>query len=443
MKKEKDLHQELLKRKYKKPNPFVYFIYWAVGRTPLLGAKYHPHFKIIDNINDCKGPCFLIWNHQSRRDHTFLTSLAYPRRLSIVCEYTSFFRSHLHWPFKMMNIIPKKVFCNDFAFTRAVRDIVKQGGCIALSPEGTSSIFGDNQPIVPGTGRFLQVFNIPVYCVDLRGSYLTNNKVDSKDRCGEVYATMRLLFKPEDLKAMKPEEIEDKINEAFHHDDYKWNKTARIRYKAKGHICDGLNDICYKCPKCGAEFKMETHGDKISCSACGYEANMDEYYDFHVKDGEFVFDTPTDWVHHERQCIIDEIRNDENYSWSFEVEVGTLPKSHYVDKKHTSEITGKGIYTIDHKGVHFKGEKEGQPFSFDLSYREIQTYPMTVDLSNFAIFINGEYHEFYPQDRVVGKAIMVTEEMHRLHINTWKNFKWFDYMYEGKELGIDLKKKGE
>ena len=68
---------------------------------------------------------------------------------------------------------------------------------------------------------------------------------------------------------------------------------------------------------------------------------------------------------------------------------------------------------------------------------------MTVDLSNFAIFINGEYHEFYPKDRVVGKAIMVTEEMHRLHINNWKNFKWFDYMYEGKELGIDLKKKGE
>ena len=32
------------------------------------------------------------------------------------------------------------------------------------------------------------------------------------------------------------------------------------------------------------------------------------------------------------------------------------------------------------------------------------------------------------------------EEMHRYHINTYKNFRWNDYMYEGMELGIDLKK---
>jgi hypothetical protein len=31
--------------------------------------------------------------------------------------------------------------------------------------------------------------------------------------------------------------------------------------------------------------------------------------------------------------------------------------------------------------------------------------------------------------------------MHRYHINFYKNFKWNDYMYEGLELGIDLKDK--
>ena len=159
-KKERNLQDELLHRKYKKPNPFLYFIYYAVGRTHLLGAKYHPVF---ENVEKVKGPCFLIWNHQSRRDHTFLTTANWPHRLSIVCEYNSFFRSHLHWAFKMARIIPKKVFCNDMAGVRAMRDIIKQGGCVAFSPEGTSSIFGDNQPIVPGTGRFLKAFNVPVY----------------------------------------------------------------------------------------------------------------------------------------------------------------------------------------------------------------------------------------------------------------------------------------
>ena len=440
MKKEKDLHAELAKRKYKIPNPFVYFIYWAVDTTHLLGGKYHPHITIQDDINKCKGPCFLIWNHQSRRDHAFLTLATYPRRLSIVCEYTSFFREHLHWPFKMMKILPKKVFCNDLVGVRAIRDIIKQGGCVAFSPEGTSSIFGDNQPIVPGTGRFLQAFNVPVYSMALKGSYLTNNKVSSDDRIGHVFGTLKLLFSPEDLKKMTPQEIDDRINEEFHHDDYKWNKTAHIAYKAKLGITKGLSDICYKCPKCGHEFTMVSGGDEIKCTHCGNGAKMDEYYDFHPFDDTCIIpDTPSDWVHNERQDVINEIRKDKNYSWTFHVKLGYLPKDHYVDKEHTTEICGEGEYTIDHKGVHFKGTKLGEPFNFDLDYKQVQTYPMTVDLSIFSLFVNEEYYDFYPDDPIVAKVIMVTEEMHRLHINRFKNFPWFDYMYEGKELGIDLK----
>ncbi len=438
-KKERNLQDELLHRKYKIPNPFIYFIYYIVGRTHLLGAKYHPHFEVIDKIE--KGPAFLIWNHQSRRDHTFLTTAAWPRRLSIVCEYNSFFRSHLHWPFKMARILPKKVFCNDMAGVRAIRDIIKQGGVVALSPEGTSSIYGDNQPIVPGTGRFLKAFNVPVYCGYMQGSYLTNNKICSDDRIGQVYYQQKLLFTKEDLQKLSGEEIEDIINREFHHDDYDWNKTHHIKYNSKGKICTNLADMLYKCPKCGQEFEMEAQGDYIKCNHCGNGATMDDYYDFHPYNKECVIpETPRKWANLERQAIIDEIRKDPNYSFKVHCKVGILPKDHYVDKTRTTEIAGEGDYTIDHQGVHFRGTKNGEPFNFDLDYKAISTYPMTVDLSIFSLYINEEYHDFYPDYHCVGKVLMVTEEMHRLHVNKWKNFPWFDYMYEGKELGIDEKK---
>ena len=440
MKKDIDLQAELAKRRYKTPNPFLYFIYYAVGRTPLLGAKYHPHFSWKDKLPK-KGPAFIIWNHQSRRDHTFICTLAWPRRLSIVAEYNSFFTSHLHWAFKMNRILPKKPFNPDMAGVRAIREIIKQGGVVAFSPEGTSSIFGDNQPIVPGTGRFLQAFNVPVYTVHLRGSYLTNNKISSQDRLGEVYAELELLFSPDDLKKMSGDEIEEKINEDFHHDDYKWNKEKHIRYDSKGQICTNLADMCYKCPRCGQEFMMESSGNVIKCLNCGNEATMDDYYDFHKKDEKCVFpDTPSIWAHMERQAVIEEIRKDPNYSFSVKCKLGYLPKDHYVPKGTTTEICGEGIYTIDHKGVHFRGTKLGQPFNFDYDYRTVWTYPMSVDLSIFSLYINDEYHDFYPEYRCVGKVIMLTEEMHRLHVNKWKNFPWFSYMYEGKELGIDEKK---
>ena len=441
MKKEKDLQLELARRKYKIPNPFIYWIYYFVGLTPLLGGKYHPKFEVKDSTADYKGPCFLIWNHQSRRDHTFLTTANYPRRLSIVCEYNSFFRKHLAWPFKVARIIPKKVFTDDMNGMRAIRDIIKQGGCVAFSPEGTSSIFGDNQPIVPGTGRFLKAFNVPVFCGYMQGSYLTNNKINSDDRIGKVFYQQKLLFSKEDLQKYTAEEIEDIINREFHHDDYEWNKTARIKYDSKGKICNNLQDILYRCPKCGHEFEMVASGNEIKCTNCGNGATMDDYYDFHPYNDECVIpETPSEWAHQERLNIIDEIRKNPNYSFSVHVKVGILPKDHYVDKSVTTEIVGEGEYTIDHKGVHFRGTKGNEPFNFDLDYKAVWTYPMTVDLSIFSLYINEEYHDFYPDYHCVGKVIMLTEEMHRLHVNKFKNFPWFDYMYEGKPLGIDEKK---
>lgn len=443
MKKEKDLHIELAKRRYHKPNFFLYSIYYLVGRTKLLGAKYHPHFEYEDKISKCKGPAFLIWNHQSRRDHTFLATAAWPRRINIVCEYNEFFRSHLHWVLRKNQILPKKVYCNnDIPGIRAMRDVIQKGGIVALSPEGCSSVFGDNQPIVPGTGRFLQAFRIPVYIAYLRGSYLTNTKHDEGDRIGKCFITTKLLFTPEQLQKMSPQEIDDKINLEFHHDDYKWNKEHHIKYKAlDGEIAKGFSDILYRCPKCGAEFQMVSKKNYIKCTACNNGANIDDEYNFHKFDGTCrIPDTPSDWVHEERQVIIDEIRKDPNYSYSVNVKLGYLPKDHYVKDKKVSELCGEGTFTVDHKGVHYDGTKLGQPWKVDIDYNKIWTFNIPVDMKTFAIYINEEFNEFIPENQSITKLLLLVEEMHRLHINRFKNFPWFDYMYEGKELGIDLKK---
>ena len=57
--------------------------------------------------------------------------------------------------------------------------------------------------------------------------------------------------------------------------------------------------------------------------------------------------------------------------------------------------------------------------------------------AKFALFVGGEFYEFMPDRRTVGKMLLITEEMHRLHVNLWKNFPWNDGLYEGMALGID------
>ena len=198
-------------------------------------------------MSKCKGPAFIIWNHQSRRDHAMLVRAAWPRRINFLAEEASFFRSHLATVFKLNEIIPKKVLSNDLSSLRAIRDVIKQNGVVAFAPEGFATVFGDHQPIVPGTGRFLQVFGIPVYFASLQGGYLSTSKFSKEDRPGKFCTQLQLLFSPDDLRKMTPQQIEDKINSLLHHDDFEWNKEHHYRYVSKEGMCTNLSDACYRC----------------------------------------------------------------------------------------------------------------------------------------------------------------------------------------------------
>jgi ribosomal protein S27AE len=429
-KNKKTIAQKLYERKYHRPNRFLYWLYYVLSKIFIL-HRYHPEILIKDDISKCQGPCFVIWNHLSRIDHAYLVEATYPKRLNILAGYNEFFRSHLQLPFKLMSILPKKNYANDIAGIKAMMKIVKEGGCIAFSPEGMSSIYGTNQPVVVGTGHLLKHFGIPVYFLKMRGEYLANTKVCLDARVGKCQAELSLLFKPEDLSKLSQEEIEDKINLAFKGDDYEYAKEQHVKWETNGRICEHLNDLCYRCPKCGKEMTMVAHGDEIKCSSCGNGAKMNDYYEFEPFDDKCVVPaSPSKWVAEERMQIIRDIRKDPNYSYSANVRIGFLPKYHYLKHKATSEVLGSGVFTIDHQGVHFKGSKNGEPYAIDLKYNSVFSLVIVTDLTQFALYVGEEYVEFFPEIPCVGKLLLLTEEMHRLHVNTWKCLPWDAYMYQ-------------
>ena len=46
--------------------------------------------------------------------------------------------------------------------------------------------------------------------------------------------------------------------------------------------------------------------------------------------------------------------------------------------------------------------------------------------SFFALYYDGKYYDVFPKGRKVGKILLLVEEMHRMHVNNWKNFPWMD-----------------
>ena len=426
----KTLQQKLAERKYRAPGRFITGLYNLIGSTVLL-PRYNPHIRITDDINKREGPCFLVWNHLSRVDHLYTMKAAYPTRYNMVAGYSEFFRFHLYLVFRLNQILPKKIFTQDFGGMRAMHSILKQNGVVAFSPEGMSSIYGTNQPVVPGTGRFLKHYGLPVYFLEMRGQYLTSTKHFLEERKGYTEAELKLLYTPEQLAEKTAEEIEDGLNSAFRHDEFAWSREHGYRWKMHGRSAEHLHEICFACPRCGKILSMRGEGSEIRCLSCGNAATVDDTYAFVPADETCVFpESPVKWVEQERVQVIRAIRKDPAFSFTEHVAVGKLPEYKTIRHMKTSVPCGEGDLTWDHEGIHYKGTKDGQPWSFDLSYETVYSLVIMTSTARFALYIGEEFFEFFPETPSVGYALLITEEMHRLHVNTWKNFPWNSWMYQ-------------
>ncbi len=431
------ISQKLAKRKYAPANKFIYSIYRTV-MVDILGKQYKPQYHIVDKLED--GPCIVIFNHLSRVDHIYLVGACRPRVTNMMAGNYCFYRDKFSFIFGLSKTIPKKSYAADLVSIHAVGEVLKKGGCVTFAPEGIASVFGENKPIVPGTSKMFKHFKVPVYLCYLEGQYLEKTTVCLDDRIGESHATLTKLFSVEDTQNLTVEEMDDIINEKFRRNEYAWNREKKIKWKTNGRICQDLDEICYKCYKCGKEFTMKGEGDKIVCTNCGNGATMDDYYVFHPFDDAVIPVDPCIWAENERKDIIKEIRENPDYFFEDECIIGNFDEYKLCKGENTSFIVGEGKIRIDHKGFHYKGTRKGEPCEFTVEYKNLYTLINPIDTKSFATYIKGEYFDFFPKHKTTAKFLMLVEEMHRLHINYYKNFKWNDYMYEGLELGIDLKK---
>ncbi|HWQ58069.1 MAG TPA: lysophospholipid acyltransferase family protein [Clostridia bacterium] len=416
------LQRKLALRRLHKPNyPIYRLLTFAVVKL-MFEKKFGVTYTYKVNPKEFKAPFIVVGNHSSRLDYVFSSLAFLPHSLNYVAGYNEFFRSHLAFIFRLMQAIPKKNFVGDTYTIREIRRVAADGGNIILFPEGMSSISGSNQPCAIASGKLLKHLGLPVLRIGISGGYLTSTKYCLDERPGRVDVEVDLLFTPEQLAALSEQDIQSQLDRAIRHDDYEWNKTARVRFDGKGQMAKNLHDMLYWCPRCGTEFAMKGEGNKIVCTKCGNGAELNEYYDLiPLDDGCVIPGTPRVWWDMQRDLARELVR-DGSFVLREHVKLGTLPKYRYLKNQQTSEITGEGELTLDQDGLHFEGTRDGAPFSFSIDAKCLPTYGMCTDMSRFYTFIDGEFLEFFPDGRSVAKWLLTTEENHRRAGGLWKDF---------------------
>jgi DNA-directed RNA polymerase subunit RPC12/RpoP len=186
----------------------------------------------------------------------------------------------------------------------------------------------------------------------------------------------------------------------------------------------GLENVLYWCPKCNSEHSMVSKGNTIWCTDCGNGAIVDDTFSLTPLDEDsIIFETQSDWFKKQRENAKKEVEK-EDFSFSVNVKLGTLPDYKLLNKAKTSEITGEGTVTINKQGLTFKGVNNGEDLEFTIESKDLPTYGMCTDVSRFYTFYKGKFYEFYPETRCVEKIFLLTEELHRANGGKWKNFKF-------------------
>lgn len=125
MRKKLTIAQKLAKRKYRPAPRIIAWIYKFL-MLDLVGRKYKSKFNIIDDVNDCDGPCFVIFNHLSRIDHVYVLGATYPRITNMVAGNNEFYRKKFAFLFGLNKVIPKKNYSPDRLAIRGISEVIKK-----------------------------------------------------------------------------------------------------------------------------------------------------------------------------------------------------------------------------------------------------------------------------------------------------------------------------
>lgn len=429
----KTLQDKVYGRKIHKPNKFLYWLIYTLGKL-VYKKKYGMRFNFVDDPRKEEGPVIVIANHASRNDYLFVGIPLYPMRFNFVAGYNEFFRINLSLLFRTMQLIPKRQYYEDsYTVMEILRAIRQNKNSVCFYPEGLSSISGANQPSVPGTGKLLKLLKVPVYSVVTKGSYLImpKYKFGHKERYAHTETTIKRAFSVEDLKNMSVEEIESKVDDILYQDDYEWAKDNHITYKDnKEGIAEGLEGLLFRCPRCGHDFEIVTKGNTIKCKHCGNEAYINNDYTIHPKSKEDkIPTTQKKWFDLERIELRKEIDSNPDYVFEVETTLGVFPKNKLLKFGKTALIAGKGKLILSKKdGFSYIGTMNGKPYEMHVPNLNMYTFVMCYGPKIIHFFYQGELRQFtFDQYGMAAKVLLIQNEIHRSVGGKWQMLKNFKY----------------
>ena len=381
--------------RYQKPGLVHYRIAQAVC---WVFAKLVFRRKVLRNeIRDAKGPFVVIANHQAAYDFVSLIGMT-RRPMSFVISNSFFSSLPITGFLRRMGVIPKQQFQTTVNDMKNMKAVVDAGQPLVIYPAGLMCEDGLSTPIPGATYKFLKWLGVDVYAARISGTYFAMPKWSKGFRPGNTTLDVYKLISAEELSTMSIDAIRKKADQALGYDAYREQENLMVRYKNGSNI-EGLQNVLYVCPHCGAEHTMQVrNGNTIFCTACGYAQVSDEYGFLHNEAGigpeiRYV----SDWSRQIFRDLKKQVTAGEVSSLSAPVNIRLVDH-----KKHKFVDAGRGELTLDQEGFRIKGILNGEEVDLHISTDGLPTLPFSPG-KHLEIQDGKQIYRCLPED---GKLVM-------------------------------------
>lgn len=159
--------------------------------------------------------------------------------------------------------IPIKKQTTDIAAVRNCIRIAREGGTIALAPEGNRTYSGRTEYMNPAIASLARKLKLPIALYRIEGGYGVQPRWSDVIRKGPMRSYVSRVIEPEEYADLSAEELFAMIRDGLAVDeavaDREFLHSRRAEY---------LERCVYVCPFCGlAEF--ESRGNEVTCKKCG------------------------------------------------------------------------------------------------------------------------------------------------------------------------------
>lgn len=365
------------RKKWVRPRHAVFHF---LGRFIYLFVNAKMHYKCKIYKLEKGKPNLILCNHQTAWDMGMLY-MSFNRPLYFVASDDLFSERYSKALEYIFAPIPKSKSLHDVGAIRAMKQVINEGGNVAMYPEGNRTYSGKTEYIDPALVKLIRFLKVPVILYNIQGGYGVMPRWSQKVAKGKFVGFVKKVLEPSDYQAMSDEELYNLIIENLAVDD----TTLNCTYKGKRRA-ECVERLLYICPDCGLS-EFTSYGNNFKCKNCGREYHYNEDLTISALEGNTKFKYLKDWYEYQNDYI-----NSHDFS-SYKNQPVYITKD-IVLKENKVRVGKAKIYEGEVKGYYNRFEFGNLVYYFD----DI-TAVTNLGRCKVGFYVDGKKYQFIDKDK--------------------------------------------